>query len=395
MAVFLYESSYYGVSPLGIEIEHHGIKGQKWYQRRFQNEDGTLTALGRLRYGVGEARKRYKELKESQAEKKRMADEERFQKSKERAIETGDTKFLNEYRDRLTNDELTKALVRVKLNKSLSELTPPSKSISEIVNGILITGTNTMNTIANLKDAHSKLVKAFEDPDEAEESKLKKEMNAELRKAENKSIAEAAVAAAKKARGTTEGDAVAKEIAAKKAFDAVMSVYKDKLADSKETKRSFDEFIGDVKSKASSKENADSVKRSLGDFLNDAKDKASSVKDKTAPARQKIGDVLGKFKSKTDSATSAFSNATDSYSSVFGSLSGTYERERVKSAVSSTVSSSSKTKLSDLFKRKTSSASSSVSGGKDAVSKMWGEVSNKNKSTFEASLDFLNDLDKR
>lgn len=31
-------------------LEHHGIKGQKWYVRRFQNEDGTLTDEGRKRY---------------------------------------------------------------------------------------------------------------------------------------------------------------------------------------------------------------------------------------------------------------------------------------------------------------------------------------------------------
>lgn len=36
----------------GTELYHHGIKGQKWGVRRFQNEDGSLTAAGRERYGV-------------------------------------------------------------------------------------------------------------------------------------------------------------------------------------------------------------------------------------------------------------------------------------------------------------------------------------------------------
>lgn len=34
-------------------ILHHGILGQKWGIRRYQNEDGTLTEEGRMRLGIG------------------------------------------------------------------------------------------------------------------------------------------------------------------------------------------------------------------------------------------------------------------------------------------------------------------------------------------------------
>lgn len=33
-----------------VELYHHGIKGQKWGVRRFQNKDGTRTAAGKQRY---------------------------------------------------------------------------------------------------------------------------------------------------------------------------------------------------------------------------------------------------------------------------------------------------------------------------------------------------------
>ena len=41
------------------DLRHHGIKGQKWGVRRFQNDDGSLTPIGKLRYGTS---KDYQEL---------------------------------------------------------------------------------------------------------------------------------------------------------------------------------------------------------------------------------------------------------------------------------------------------------------------------------------------
>lgn len=44
--------SYYdGLVPSDSYLYHHGIKGQKWGVRRFQNEDRTLTPAGKERYG--------------------------------------------------------------------------------------------------------------------------------------------------------------------------------------------------------------------------------------------------------------------------------------------------------------------------------------------------------
>lgn len=50
-------------------LYHHGIKGQKWGLRRFQNEDGSLTPEGREHYGYvtrrEEAKQNYKNARKA------------------------------------------------------------------------------------------------------------------------------------------------------------------------------------------------------------------------------------------------------------------------------------------------------------------------------------------
>lgn len=40
------------------ELYHHGILGQKWGVRRYQNDDGSLTNAGKKRYGVSDSKPR-------------------------------------------------------------------------------------------------------------------------------------------------------------------------------------------------------------------------------------------------------------------------------------------------------------------------------------------------
>lgn len=66
-------------------LEHHGIKGQHWYVRRFQNEDGTYTPAGRDRYGIGDEKtissKEYKSIRKSS-----KTDEKDFRAEKKQAL---------------------------------------------------------------------------------------------------------------------------------------------------------------------------------------------------------------------------------------------------------------------------------------------------------------------
>lgn len=72
------------VSPAS-ELYHHGIKGQKWGVRRFQNPDGSLTDAGRLRYGKGHKTDRrlmtYESAKSRKYAKKYGEDSDTYKKS--------------------------------------------------------------------------------------------------------------------------------------------------------------------------------------------------------------------------------------------------------------------------------------------------------------------------
>ena len=65
------------------ELYHHGIQGQKWGERRFQNEDGSWTPEGRERYGKGNGdRSRAKDLYKLKKYKSDLKSKEQIKKDK-------------------------------------------------------------------------------------------------------------------------------------------------------------------------------------------------------------------------------------------------------------------------------------------------------------------------
>ena len=110
------------------ELQHWGIKGQKWGVRRYQNADGTLTAAGKKRYN--------KELTKLREEKKVLENKRKTQakidkldamrkeiddmkSGKKPAAESGKKSIKD-----MSNEELEAAITRAKLEKDYRDAHP-------------------------------------------------------------------------------------------------------------------------------------------------------------------------------------------------------------------------------------------------------------------------------
>lgn len=96
------------------DLEHAGTKGMKWGQRRYQNPDGSLTPLGRIRYNKG-LKKKAKEAAKSEkvsakkeakskkkAEKKSKAEDIKlYDKLKKTKVSEMSDDDLKKYKDRM------------------------------------------------------------------------------------------------------------------------------------------------------------------------------------------------------------------------------------------------------------------------------------------------------
>lgn len=122
----------------GEDLTHHGVKGQKHGERRYQNPDGSLTPLGRIHYGYGKARDGAAKVKSGvdkvkAKHKKKKADKKRKEAlEKARATKAANAKAAAERKKKLeagklstkemTSEELQQQIDRLKLEQDYKKL---------------------------------------------------------------------------------------------------------------------------------------------------------------------------------------------------------------------------------------------------------------------------------
>ena len=157
-------------------FEHHGIKGQKWGIRRFQPyRQGMKVAGGKVVGAAKKVKQRFKDIgdarqkkkaakvrakaaKKAQATRKANAD---YEAEKKKAIESGSIEDLAKFKGKLTNEEYSKAFLRLQNEKKMSDMVAANqKTVWDTIDkgmSIVQKVGGYANTIATAKENFNKL----------------------------------------------------------------------------------------------------------------------------------------------------------------------------------------------------------------------------------------------
>lgn len=115
-----------------LELYHHGVKGQKWGVRRYQNADGSLTRLGKARH----AAETFKESRKARSQAKKN------ERAAEKAKKAEKDSYKKNPKD-MSDDELREKIARLELEKSYNKAyqevrgTPKTENGKKFINDVL------------------------------------------------------------------------------------------------------------------------------------------------------------------------------------------------------------------------------------------------------------------
>lgn len=98
------------------ELQHHGVKGQKWGVRRFQNSDGSLTNEGRRRYSSDD----FKDAKKKIDKGKEVVDG--ATKAKKKAVEKQHEQKIKKDLSEMSDQELRDIVNRLNMEERYTQV---------------------------------------------------------------------------------------------------------------------------------------------------------------------------------------------------------------------------------------------------------------------------------
>lgn len=149
-------------------LEHHGIKGQRWGVRRYQNADGSLTDAGSKRYAKKKsggiiasikkkraAKARKAKRAKAKAEKKKTESNEEIRK---KLLTSTDPEFLYKNRALLTSNELKERIDRITTEARMKDLIPdPNAKRKKAIKQ----GEESLKSLASMAESVGKIYKVY------------------------------------------------------------------------------------------------------------------------------------------------------------------------------------------------------------------------------------------